>query len=93
MRRAMGRQFYTIPYELPSMINIGKKIPKGFDLINNHNFPSEWAAFFAKKRLNAPLVWMCNEPPIWFFNSKDRIGLRKINGPIYENRKNSCTVH
>jgi glycosyltransferase involved in cell wall biosynthesis len=84
MRRSMGRQFYTIPYELPSMINIGRKIPKGFDIINNHNFPSEWAAFFAKKRLNVPIVWMCNEPPIWFFNSDSRKGLRKINGPIYE---------
>ena len=84
MRRAMGRQFYTIPYDLPSMINIGRKIPKGFDIINNHNFPSEWAAFIAKKRLNVPIVWMCNEPPIWFFNSESRKGLRKINGPIYE---------
>jgi glycosyltransferase involved in cell wall biosynthesis len=84
MRRAMGRQFYTIPYELPSMINIGRKIPKRFDLINNHNFPSEWAAFLAKKRLNVPVVWMCNEPPIWFFNSDYRRGLRKINWPIYE---------
>jgi len=80
----MGRQFYTIPYELPSMINIGRKIPKRFDIINNHNFPSEWAAFLAKKRLNVPVVWMCNEPPIWFFNSDSRKGLRKINGPIYE---------
>ena len=84
MRRAMGRQFYTIPYELPSMINIGRKMPKGFDIINNHNYPSEWAAFIAKKRLNVPIVWMCNEPPIWFFNSEFRKGLRKINGPIYE---------
>jgi glycosyltransferase involved in cell wall biosynthesis len=84
MRRAMGRQFYTIPYELPSMINIGRKIPIGFDLINNHNFPSEWAAFIAKKRLNVPIVWMCNEPPIWFFNSDSRKGLRKINAPVYE---------
>ena len=84
MRRAMGRQFYTIPYELPSMINTGRKIPKGFDIINNHNFPSEWAAFIAKKRLRVPIVWMCNEPPIWFFNSESRKGLRKINGPIYE---------
>ena len=84
MRRAMGRQFYTIPYELPSMINIGRKIPKGFDLINNHNFPSEWAAFIAKKRLNVPVAWMCNEPPIWFFKTESRKGLRKINGPIYE---------
>ena len=84
MRRAMGRQFYTIPYELPSMVNIGRKIPKGFDIINNHNFPSEWAAFFAKKRLNVPVVWMCNEPPVWFFISEFRKGLRKIDWPIYE---------
>jgi glycosyltransferase involved in cell wall biosynthesis len=84
MRKAMGRQFYTIPYELPSMINIGRKMPKGFDIINNHNFPSEWAAFIAKKRLKVPLVWMCNEPPIWYFSSDSRKGLRKINGPIYE---------
>jgi glycosyltransferase involved in cell wall biosynthesis len=66
------------------MINIGRKMPKGFDIINNHNFPSEWAAFIAKKRLNVPVVWMCNEPPIWFFSSESRKGLRKINGPIYE---------
>lgn len=84
MRRAMGRQFYTIPYQLPSMFNIGRKIPRGFDIINNHNFPSEWAAFFAKKRLNVPVVWMCNEPPDWFFISEFRKGLRKINWPIYE---------
>ena len=84
MRRAMGRQFYTIPYQLPSMVNIGRKIPKGFDIINNHNFPSEWAAFLAKKRLNVPVVWMCNEPPDWFFISEFRKGLRKINWPIYE---------
>ena len=84
MRRTMGRQFYTIPYELPTMINISRKIPKMFDLINNHNFPSEWAAFLAKKRVNVPIVWMCNEPPTWFFNSESRKGLRKINWPIYE---------
>ncbi len=83
MRRSMGRQFYTIPYELPSMINIGRKIPKGFDVINNHNYPSEWAAYCAKKRLNAPVVWMCNEPPFWFFVPELRRGLRKINWPVY----------
>ncbi len=83
MRRNMGKQFYTIPYELPSMINIGRKIPKGFDVINNHNYPSEWAAYYAKKRLNASVVWMCNEPPFWFFVPELRRGLRKINWPIY----------
>jgi glycosyltransferase involved in cell wall biosynthesis len=84
MRKAMGRQFYTAPYDFPTMINIGRKIPEGFDIINNHNFPSEWAAFLAKKRLNVPVVWMCNEPPDWFFASEARKGLRKINWPIYE---------
>jgi glycosyltransferase involved in cell wall biosynthesis len=83
MRKTMGRQFYTIPYELPTMINIGGKIPKGFDVINNHNYPSEWAAFAAKKRLAAPVVWMCNEPPFWFFVPELRRGLRKINWPVY----------
>lgn len=83
MRRNMGRQFYTIPYDLPTMINIGRKIPKGFDLINNHNYPSEWAAFIAKKRLKTPVVWMCNEPPFWFFVPELRRGLRKINWPVY----------
>ena len=38
MRRAMGRQFYTIPYEFPSMINIGRKIPKGFDINQQSQF-------------------------------------------------------
>ena len=84
MRRAMGRQFYTFPYQLPSMLNIGRKIPIGFDIINNHNFPTEWAAFLAKKRLKVPVVWMCNEPPDWFYVPESRMGLRRINWPIYD---------
>jgi glycosyltransferase involved in cell wall biosynthesis len=84
MRKSMGRQFYTIPYDLPSMINIGRKIPKGFDVINNHNYPSEWAAVTAKKRLHAPVVWMCNEPPFWFFVPELRKGLRRVNAPVYD---------
>lgn len=83
MRCNMGKQFYTYPYEVPSMFNIGRKIPKGFDVINNHNYPSEWAAFYAKKRLRAPIVWMCNEPPFWFFVPELRKGLRKVNWPVY----------
>lgn len=76
------RQFYTS--ELPSMLELGRKIPEGFDLINNHNFPTEWAAFLAKKRLKAPIVWMCNEPPYWFFNPKFRNRLNKVNWPLFE---------
>jgi len=84
MRRHMGRQFYTIPYQFPCMLNMGQKIPKRFDVVNNHNFPTEWAAFFAKKRLKAPVVWMCNEPPYWFFVPELRSGLRKLNWPLFE---------
>jgi len=82
MRNIVGRQFYTS--EVPSMIELGRKIPKGFEIINNHNFPTEWAAFIAKKRLKAPVVWMCNEPPYWFFSPEQRGGLRKINWPLFE---------
>jgi glycosyltransferase involved in cell wall biosynthesis len=82
MGKIMGRQYYTS--ELPSMLNLGRRIPKGFDIINNHNFPTEWAAFFAKKRLKVPVVWMCNEPPYWFFVPEFRKGLRKINWPLFE---------
>lgn len=54
------------------MLNLGRRIPKGFDVINNHNFPTEWAAFIAKKRLKVPVAWMCNEPPYWFFLPEHR---------------------
>lgn len=82
MRDLVGRQFYTS--EVPAMLELGKKIPKRFDIINNHNFPTEWAGFVAKKRLRVPLVWMCNEPPYWFFVPGQKKGLRKINWPLFE---------
>jgi glycosyltransferase involved in cell wall biosynthesis len=82
MRKIVGRQFYTS--EVPAMLNLAKRIPKGFDVINNHNFPTEWAAFFAKKRLKAPIAWMCNEPPYWFLAPEHRSGLRRINWPLFE---------
>ncbi|MGD0644461.1 MAG: glycosyltransferase family 4 protein [Candidatus Bathyarchaeia archaeon] len=67
-------QFYKIG--LPAMINVGRMIPKGFDIINNHNAPTEWAAFIAKNRLKIPVVWMCNEPPFFYFEPPGR-GIRK----------------
>jgi glycosyltransferase involved in cell wall biosynthesis len=66
------------------MLNIGRSIPKGFDIINNHNFPTEWAAFLAKKRLKIPVVWMCNEPPFWFFHPEQRRGSLKSSWPLFE---------
>ena len=68
---------------IPAMLEIGRKIPKGFDIINNHNFPTEWAGFFAKNRLKIPVVWMCNEPPFWFF-ATDKSRFRNINWPVFE---------
>ena len=53
-------------------------------MINDHNFPTEWAAFFAKRKLKAPIVWMCNEPPFWFSDPLKRRGLGKINLPLFE---------
>lgn len=82
MRTRVGRQYYTS--EVPAMIELGRKIPKGFDIINNHNFPTEWATFIAKSRLKIPAVWMCNEPPYWFFSPEQRSGLHKINWPLFE---------
>jgi glycosyltransferase involved in cell wall biosynthesis len=82
MSEVVGRQFYTS--EVPAMFELGRKIPKGFDVLNNHNFPTEWAGLYAKARLKVPLVWMCNEPPFWFFSSEQRAGLRKINWPLFE---------
>ena len=82
-RRLLG-SFRNYYYSLPAMVNLGRKIPNGFDVINIHNPPTEWAAFFAKKRLNAPIVWMCNEPPFWFTDPTQRKGIGKINFPLYE---------
>jgi glycosyltransferase involved in cell wall biosynthesis len=78
----VGRQYYTS--EVPAMLQLGRKIPKGFDIINNHNFPTEWAALIAKSRLKVPVVWMCNEPPYWFFAPEEKRNLRKINWPLFQ---------
>lgn len=81
--RLAGR-FRGYTADLPSMIYLAQNIPKGFDLINNHNAPTEWAAFFAKRKLHAPIVWNCNEPPFWYSDPKQHSGLGKINLPLYE---------
>ena len=82
MRKLVLKQFYT--NELPIMVNLGRKIPKGFDLINNHNFPSEWAAFEAKRNLKVPIVWTCNNPPSWYFKTTPQRAFGKIYWPLYE---------
>jgi glycosyltransferase involved in cell wall biosynthesis len=82
MKKLVLRQYYV--NELPIMLNLGRNIPKGFDVINNHNFPSEWAAFIAKNHLKVPIVWMCNGPPSWFLSEKSR-GLKgRLYWPLFE---------
>ena len=82
--RSLARSFKNYYYNLPAMVNLARKVPEGFDLINPHNAPTVWAAFLAKKRLNAPVVWMCNEPPFWYTEQNQRLGLGKINAPLYK---------
>ena len=74
-------QFYTSG--LLPMHRLGKMIPKGFNVINNHNAPTEWAAFTAKRKLKAPIVWMCNEPPAWFFPPQGRKIKKALNWPLF----------
>ncbi|MDD3791836.1 MAG: glycosyltransferase family 4 protein [Candidatus Bathyarchaeota archaeon] len=83
IRRLKGRVQGYIE-EFPLMLYLGKKVSKNFDIINNHNTPTQWAAFFAKRNSNLPIVWMCNEPPFWFSDSRMRKGLGKINTPLYQ---------
>ena len=78
-----GAFFKNYAYTFPSMFALSKKITKDFDIINNHNFPTEWAAFLAKNRLKIPVVWMCNEPPFWYLHPQQRQGLNGFNWPVY----------
>jgi glycosyltransferase involved in cell wall biosynthesis len=64
--------YYSTVY--PRMKKLANSIPAGFDVINNHNFPTEWAASIAKKRLKIPIVWMCNDPPFWYWHPETRGG-------------------
>jgi 1,2-diacylglycerol 3-alpha-glucosyltransferase len=80
-RLARRLQGYTT--ELPSMFMLAKEVSKGFDVINNQNSPTQWAAFFAKKKLKAPIVWNCNEPPFYYSDPRQQRGLGKLNLPLY----------
>jgi hypothetical protein len=45
MSEVLGRQFYTS--EVSAVFELGRKIPRRFDVLNNHNSPTEWAGFYA----------------------------------------------
>jgi glycosyltransferase involved in cell wall biosynthesis len=82
-KRVVKNRTKNYDYDFPCMINIGRSIPKGFDVINNHNFPTAWATFFAKKRLKIPVVWMCNEPPFWLWHAEEMELRSKISRIIH----------
>jgi len=49
------------------VLELALRLPRGYDIIHAHNFPSAIAAFLAT-RLNSscadtPYIWQCNEPP------------------------------
>ncbi len=54
-----------------------------FDVINPHNFPMEWVSFFVKRDFpNKQIVWMCNEPPFYYF-SQQNLMTRLVSWPIF----------
>ncbi len=80
----LGVSYYNLFF---GMMKIGREVAKGnfdFDIVNNHNFPSEWAVYFVKRHKYIPAVWMCNEPPFWFFQEEARKGISKFNWPLFE---------
>ena len=64
-----------------NMVIIGLNIPRNFDIINCHNFPTEWAACIAKIKTKTPVVWSCNEPPFWFLHHSN---LKILCFPLYQ---------
>ena len=48
-------------------LELALRLPKGYDIIHAHNFPSAIAAFLATKLnrdyVDTPYIWQCNEPP------------------------------
>ncbi len=49
-----------------------KKYINDFDLINVHNYPSEFSAFASNK----PVVWMCNEPELYLITQLPDLSFR-----------------
>lgn len=49
-----------------NVARLARRIQKGFDILNPHNFPTEVTAYLAKKRAGTPIAWMCNEPPFYY---------------------------
>ncbi len=82
----LRRPEFSCYADLVRMKGIGNAVDDSFDIINPHNFPTQWAAYVAKKRTGAPVVWMCNEPPYYYWSDalKPR-GMRYLlEWPLFE---------
>lgn len=72
VRRACGR-IDRIVHLGPSIGKFPERFPGlvaaegDYDVINFHNYGTHWAAP-KSAREGIPSVWMCNEPPFWWFN-------------------------
>src|SRR3989442_7276857 len=56
--------------ELASLV---RHVSKDLDVINCHNYPTEIAGYFAKVKTGIPVVWMCNEPPLFYYGQGSTI--------------------
>lgn len=67
------------------LVMIPHLIKNRYDIINPHNFPSEWVALPIKKlRKNLKIVWFCHEPPFWFIYSSNPKYRKIIDYPLFE---------
>jgi len=59
--------------------NMTNRKKESFDIINCHIHPMQWVASCLKKMTDIPVVWACNDLPVWFlpFLEKRDFGYRK----------------
>lgn len=78
--RALGYATYRMHPFMPLGESIGKlwfarpgvvAARTGHDVVNFHNAGPHWAAP-AVRRAGGASVWMCNEPPFWYFDAAHR---------------------
>lgn len=61
-----------------------------FDVVNFHNYPMEWVAFFLKRDFpEKKAVWMCNEPPFWYLTPQSWLS-KWLNYPLFRYFDKAC---
>jgi glycosyltransferase involved in cell wall biosynthesis len=49
------------------ILSMVPEVSKSHEVLNCHNYSSNWAAARLKGRYGVPAVWMCNDPPFWWY--------------------------